>query len=97
MDGNSKQERVTEIMMSAQRLKSHKRTVQILFDAGHWITESHLNIAGRHQRISRGLVAQLDRAPDYGSGGCRFKSCLGRVFFYLVFDAISYRDFLFLL
>ena len=24
------------------------------------------------------LVAQLDRAPDYGSGGCEFKSYLAR-------------------
>ncbi len=27
---------------------------------------------GEHQA---GSVAQLDRAPDYGSGGCRFESC----------------------
>ena len=25
----------------------------------------------------KGPVAQLNRAPDYGSGGCRFESCRG--------------------
>lgn len=28
------------------------------------------------QRESKGLVAQLDRVPDYGSGGCGFDSRL---------------------
>ncbi len=25
----------------------------------------------------QGLVVQLNRIPDYGSGGCRFESCRG--------------------
>ncbi len=28
---------------------------------------------------TRGLVAQLDSATDYGSVGCRFESCRGRL------------------
>src|SRR5450759_4228979 len=32
------------------------------------------SVKGR-QKISRASVAQLDRASDFGSEGCRFKSC----------------------
>ena len=33
-----------------------------------------------------GLVAQLDRAPDYESGGCRFESCRGHNKLKLIFS-----------
>ncbi len=30
-----------------------------------------------------GRVAQLDKAPDYGSGDCRFESCRGQPIFFI--------------
>ena len=33
--------------------------------------------------ITTGLVAQLDSASDFESGGCRFESCRGRSFWWL--------------
>lgn len=33
--------------------------------------------AGRNPAVA--LVAQLDRASDHGSGGCRFESCQGHL------------------
>ncbi len=42
------------------------------------------NNFGGHERVSpspsefrRGLLAQLNRVPHYGCGGCRFESCIG--------------------
>ncbi|KAJ4455621.1 hypothetical protein PAPYR_9375 [Paratrimastix pyriformis] len=37
-----------------------------------------------HQETSIGLLAKLDKAPDYGSGDCRFESCVARLNFFLL-------------
>ena len=47
--------------------------------AGEWVSfrisvvKSHGEAGSAGQRVAS--VAQLDRASDFGSGGCRFKSC----------------------
>ncbi|KAJ4457833.1 hypothetical protein PAPYR_6504 [Paratrimastix pyriformis] len=35
----------------------------------------------QNQQIIEGLLAKLDKAPDYGSGDCRFESCVARQIF----------------
>ena len=37
----------------------------------------HLDCSRDHK--FKGLVAQLNSAPDYGSGGYRFESCRGHI------------------
>lgn len=43
----------------------------------HWMTAGS-STGGRHPVVS-GSVAQLDRAPDFGSGGCGFESYRGHM------------------
>ncbi len=46
--------------------------------------DNEKNISNRLQdesgeKITLGLVAQLNSASDYGSEGCRFESCRGHI------------------
>ena len=40
----------------------------------------YINVIESHSQ-HQGLVAKLDKAPDYGSGDCRFESCRARTFY----------------
>ncbi len=42
---------------------------------GSWIEPKKRYNINPQAEIKYALVAQLDRAPDYGSGGCRFEPC----------------------
>ena len=45
-----------------------------------------------YKKCVKGLLAQLDSAPDYGSGGCRFKSCVDH-YYNLFFSNTNYNTF----
>lgn len=67
-----------------------KRVVRVRLPLGAYIDtlEVYRISTKRYERFRTGSIpvkgifasiAQLDRAPDFGSGGCWFKSCLGHM------------------